>query len=522
MKNDIQIVKRLESIKISLELGDLDIVKYQALKLEDYSNTELQKISDLLKSDMLDIDQIINLINSYLYKPKVDRLTQHQQEIFEKIIGEFKTILDNKSKEISSKTNFVSLSGSAGVGKTFVSSKLIEYFVKKMEYKILLTAPTHKSLAVAKSMLNSINLNIPTKTVQSYLDIKLFTDYIKGTKKFVRDKIDLQADYEKDLDILVVDESSMISNELLMFIEENLEQNKLKSVLFIGDPYQLPPVDEQPNAVRHLPKTFELTEIVRQAKDSYIKTIANELKDCIKHKKFIPIMEIFDINKYPKMEFFYELEDMYDDFVTPDKWYRDNIVLSYTNRNVDEYNRELRKRYWLQNDIYPTEPIIEGELLVFNESYKTEIYNSEVLKVIKVERKEDKFVILKDDSDNSTEPLKYFNCLSSDGRNFKTVDPDYYKLFSIYLGNLSLEAKTEKEKEKRKALWKRFFILKEEYADLKYIHASTIHKSQGSTYKNVYLDLGTLIKLSHEEKELAYRLMYVAVTRASENIKIIF
>lgn len=55
-----------------------------------------------------------------------------------------------------------------------------------------------------------------------------------------------------------------------------------------------------------------------QAKDSYIKTIANELKDCIKHKKFIPIMEIFDINKYPKMEFFYELEDMYDDFVTPD------------------------------------------------------------------------------------------------------------------------------------------------------------------------------------------------------------
>lgn len=50
-------------------------------------------------------------------------------------------------------------------------------------------------------------------------------------------------------------------------------------------------------------------------------------------------------------------------------------MLSYTNRNVDEYNRELRKRYWLQNDIYPAEPIIEGELLVFNESYKTEIYN---------------------------------------------------------------------------------------------------------------------------------------------------
>lgn len=71
-------------------------------------------------------------------------------------------------------------------------------------------------------------------------------------------------------------------------------------------------------------------------------------------------------------------------------------------------------------------------------------------------------------------------------------------------------------------MWKKFFILKEEYADLKYIHASTIHKSQGSTYKNVYLDLSTLIKLSHEEKELAYRLMYVAVTRASENIKIIF
>ena len=522
MKKEIQIVKRLEIVKTSLELGDRDIAQLHILKLQEENIDELNEIiKNFNNNNNIDVNNIIKLIDNYLFKPKENNLTPHQQSVFDMICLEFENILNNKNIKATKQSNFVSLYGSAGVGKTYVSSKLIEYFIKKMDYKILLTTPTHKSLSVAKYMLSNINIKVPTKTLQSYLDVKLFTDYDRGTKRFMRDKIDLQSDYEKDLDILIVDESSMISDDLLKFIEENLKQNKLKSALFIGDHYQLPPVDESQNSIEQLTKKFELIEVVRQAKESYIKIIANELKECIKNKKFLPISEIIDLKKYSQMEVFYEEKSLYDSFVTDKNWYKDNIILSYTNKNVDEFNRILRLKYWLQKNVFPNEPIIKGELLVFNDSFKTTIQNSEMITVLDVKKKENHSIILKDE-DNSTKLLEYFECISSDGREFKTVVPEYYKLFNKFLEDLSSEAKEEKDKEKRRLLWKRYFAIKEDYADLKYIHASTIHKSQGSTYKNVYIDLASLIQLSYQEEELAFRLMYLAVTRASEHIKILF
>ncbi len=39
------------------------------------------------------------------------------------------------------------------------------------------------------------------------------------------------------------------------------------------------------------------------------------------------------------------------------------------------------------------------------------------------------------------------------------------------------------------AYWKKYFRLKDAYANVQYIFASTIHKLQGSTYDTVYIDL---------------------------------
>jgi len=90
----------------------------------------------------------------------------------------------------------LSLSGSAGVGKTFVTAKLIKAFVDK-NYKVLLTTPTHKSLHVVKYMINSNNIHVNATTLQSYLDLRLETDYLRGTKVFNRNKKAEQFDYEK-------------------------------------------------------------------------------------------------------------------------------------------------------------------------------------------------------------------------------------------------------------------------------------------------------------------------------------
>lgn len=513
MSTKVQIVKRLEIIKAAIELEDDDIVVQQIGKLQSENDDQLSKIINLIQNE--DYSKISEAIDEYVYGFKNATLTPHQQEIFDAINKDIDTMLAEFSieKKQEKAKNFFSLSGSAGVGKTFVASKLIESFINK-NYKILLTTPTHKSLSVAKYMLNSNNIQVNAKTLQSYLDLKLDTDYHKGTKVFKRSKSNVMFDYEKNLDILVVDESSMVSNELLRFIEENLEHNKLKTVLFIGDQYQLPPIDEGSNGVVMLPKQYALTEIVRQAKDSYIKVIANEIKNCIRDKKYMPLLEIFSVAKYPQLKIFYNEQAFLDDFTKKDEWYKDkNIAISYTNDQVDEQNRLIRFKYWKDKEILATDAIIVGEILVFNETYGKKFQNSEVVTVTKAEKLFD-----------SNIRIYYWECLDQLGRSFKVIDPSHKIAYNDYLIKIADEAKkiSTLDSEARKKKWRHYFATKETYADVKYIFASTIHKVQGSTYDTAYISVSSMASMiNRNDHNMAYRLLYVAVTRASKEIKIL-
>lgn len=60
------------------------------------------------------------------------------------------------------------------------------------------------------------------------------------------------------------------------------------------------------------------------------------------------------------------------------------------------------------------------------------------------------------------------------------------------------------------------FELKNEFSDLRAPHASTVHKSQGSTYQYCFVDLSDIGRNTRWE-EIA-RLVYVALTRASHTV----
>ena len=520
MSVKVQIVKRLESLKTSLELDDYDIIDMHIMKLKKENNDNLKEIISMVEQKVED-EKVVKLIDDYIYGYKDSKLTPHQQEVFDNVVNEFNNILseyiDISDKNVPS-NNFIVLSGFAGVGKTFLTSKLIQKFIAQ-EYKILLTTPTHKSLHVAKYMLNSQNVRVNARTLQSYLDIKLNTNYLTGTKSFQRARNQSQMDFEKNLDILIVDESSMVSNELFKFIEENLEQNKLKTVLFIGDEYQLPPVnnnndDKALNAVVELPKQYKLTQVVRQAKDSYIKMIAVIVKDCIKNNSYIPINEILNQSKYPMLEIFNEEKSFIESFTSTTKWWEeDKIILSFTNDEVDEFNRTVRYKSWIDQNITPNNAIIPGDILVFNEGYKRTFQNSETITVSYAN-------IL---YDNNLD-IYYYTCKDILGRSFKVIEPDDISKYINHLELIKNEAKIAKENNDdmlRRKKWKYYFTLKEEYAELKYKYASTMHKAQGSTYNTVYIDVASIIGLSVHNKNLAFRLLYVAITRASKNIKIL-
>jgi len=179
--------------------------------------------------------------------------TNEQFDIFNKLDYDIKeTIYNNKA-------SIRLLSGAAGTGKTYLLSHLIEYL--SLSYSVTVTAPTHKALSVIEqSFLDIKKSSIKFKTIHSFLNIKLIRDFTTGIESF---KVD---NYKSivNTDILVIDESSMIGEELFRYIKDALDENKVKFILFVGDMYQLPPVENGANVLFSSGiKEYKLIEIVR-------------------------------------------------------------------------------------------------------------------------------------------------------------------------------------------------------------------------------------------------------------------
>lgn len=514
MSTKIQIVKRLDAIKNLIELEDEEMIHLQIERLKQEDNQELEEIIGLLESD--DYEALYRAIDKYVSDFKSAELTEHQKKVFDEIVLELDKVIKtyDYNNPVTSKC-FLSLTGSAGVGKTFVTSKLVKEFLEK-GYKIVLTTPTHKSLRVAKYMINSAGLvGFSTRTLHSFLNIELAHDYLAGTKTFKRKRNKRVMDYEKDIDVVIVDESSMVSQQLLDFLVEDHQQKRMKAVLFIGDQYQLPPVDETENAVVELPKQFMLTEIVRQAKDSYIKLMANELKECIKTQEFEPLLDIVSKSRYPLIKMYFDETEFLEDFTKNTNWHeQNNMLLSFSNADVDSQNRYVRRQFWTQKGIECSDWLLPGENLVAGDN-SCRIMNSEVIKVHECKK-----------SFNPTIKIDEWSFVDSRGRGCKLVDPDFVTIYNDYVQGLADKAKQfdkSEQPEERKKAWSHYFTVKENYGEFKYHFASTIHKSQGSTYQVSYINMkGIIYCAENMDKELAYRMLYVAVTRASKDLVFLF
>jgi ATP-dependent exoDNAse (exonuclease V) alpha subunit len=66
--------------------------------------------------------------------------------------------------------------------------------------------------------------------------------------------------------------------------------------------------------------------------------------------------------------------------------------------------------------------------------------------------------------------------------------------------------------------WRAYYAMKEQVADLRFTHASTVHKSQGSTYANVLVMAPNIMTCPGISTRR--RLLYVAYTRASQHLHV--
>lgn len=421
-----------------------------------------------------------------------------------------KEIIDLQ-KEDKPYQKIISIEGGAGVGKTWLTSQLIDLFHD--DIKITFTAPTHEALGVAKTMLKEIDVDISTKTIHSFLNLKL--DYglddkdaeITGKAKLVPNK------YRQDLEytnLLIIDESSMNSAEMYNNIISVLG-TRAKIILFIGDPCQLKPVDGGENPIYNNPNVLhlELNEIVRQKKDNTLIKMATDIRYFITHKQ------------YPNniLDYLYATEHVgvcHDDSFLQHYYSNpfNKMVGSYTNRMVEMYNQHIRYQLTGSNEY-----LIVGDTIVFQEPYVDSGDNilfqtGEVCTVTKITEEMDYINLIK---------FYRVNCesLVDDGEELPTFivldpnDTESLKNYNNMLNSALLDAKTSNFKT-RKVLWSKYFKLKNKYAKIRYNYARTLHKLQGSTKHTLYLDARDFSYFYKKDPDMVLRLIYVALTRPSD------
>lgn len=382
------------------------------------------------------------------------------------------------------------IKGSAGVGKTYITKELLS---RLSINSVLCTAPTNKAVAVLNESIGRSHYQF--STTHSALKLKRRIDYETGEITFVENDPDPLFDTE----ILLVDEASMLSKELVEFIELFSRDCK---VIFLGDSKQLNPVNEDNSYVFECGyPEVELTEIVRQKKDNPIIKLSNNLKILNTNKS-----DIKDNRGYVFTRNNQKVIDQLSSDI-------DTKYLAWTNKEIDMMNSKIRYK------IYGNPSKIEsGEVLVFNTSYKTNNTKYFTNQEIVVNKRE--IMTLGFNTPDTTKQegkCVHFKCYIIN-ENILVIHEDsestYKKVVKYLLEKAKNNYKFNGNKPLEKIKWSDYYDFIEQFANLKYNYAITVHKSQGSTYKRVIINLKN-IQINKRVKEKK-RLLYTGITRASE------
>jgi tRNA A37 threonylcarbamoyladenosine biosynthesis protein TsaE len=526
-------------------------------------------------------------------------LTEDQRKIYNELI-KFVTI-ETKKKELL-------LIGYAGTGKTTLIAKFINDAIKnKLCKKIVIAAPTHKAVNIAKSKLfSNINSNetlsnrINIMTVHRLLNYKSYID-LNGNKYFAKNN-SCSANWNI-YNLIVVDECSMLSNQIINDIQTQLEEPNLKvKIIYVGDPAQLPPVNQLNSEIfeKNIKKLY-LDKIVR-TKNMKIMELSNDHRKWILSGKEEDIPEICkysskNIKIYSSehnqrniwLDKFISLlnkELKVDDNIVENN----NIILTWTNNKCNLYNKYVREKIFNKKDLDYFEI---GEILIFNDFYRIEkkviekkvdekvddniveydsFYTSEQVKLIDIKKVRYKFnKLLYKINNNLPNKIneKFKKCINNLNKLLDTeidiyemkikklsdikVDSitEIYEIFSIHpdstkvynnileeFENYISQVKSkcyniineltntdnmkkciyQSELEKKiNNLYKNWQdLVVDKFAQLNYGYSITVHKSQGSTFMNVFTDISDI--LSNNNQQETSKCLYTAITRSSKRL----
>jgi exodeoxyribonuclease-5 len=437
------------------------------------------------------------------------------------------------------------LQGSAGTGKTTIVKILLYYISRYTNKGYLLCAPTHKARMVLESLTDE-----GAETLHSVLTLKPNLDLQKFDAReidFMEDKSPQKFKYAVSIPydgLLIIDEASMINNDLYALTLKKAAMKNCK-ILFIGDIAQIQPVKQG-----EVSKVFDagtnnikisLTRVERQKGDNPLLDTLNILREQPLYIFEDSINDGVGLTTYiDNKEFFREIKkNMTPETIVADP-YR-NRVLCYTNAKTQSYNGWIRTLlgYKQKGEINPGELLMafdsigdKGMQLITNScDYIVTTVEDILIEVPEFGNVRGYGVGMVDVSVNDKKLVtKYIKLLRNDLYN------ETYENLAEAIERMRTRAVVAKEQGKYYygMFWKKYYammeaancmrnilyenrVIKKKTMDYGYAH--TVHKSQGATYENIFVDMSDVMKCQ-DVNELR-QLQYVALSRARKMANIL-
>ena len=450
------------------------------------------------------------------------------------------------------------LRGSAGTGKTTLIAKLVDTLdFMNLSYGLL--APTGRA---ARILGNKIKQIAPTAhcegaTIHSAIYTLDHMEVNEGAETAndpgLRMFFPLKEE-ESMLSLFVIDESSMVGDketlgDVMRFGTGRLlkdvityarirrpgrTDDHITKLLFVGDPAQLPPVGENSSPAldddylrsehKLQVSSFDLKNVMRQARGSAILDRATELRDALLAKSF----NTFSLQ--PNQQDIEQVESQKAiDLVVEGLQQKDsNVVVVHSNATALKYNRNIRERRWGN----PGLPIQAGDTLLVNKNSTTHaLSNGDLVKVIEVAPDSkhvpvhlkgghevelwfrDVTVAFRDSSGHIIQtPCKVLeNLLTSPHRELSALEQRAL-LVDFRKRHPDLQPKSA---EFRKTIRRDPYF---NALQVKYGYVMTCHKAQGGEWSTVIVDFEANVGARNAS---FFRWSYTAITRAARKLIIV-
>lgn len=397
------------------------------------------------------------------------------------------------------------IQGEAGTGKTY----LMKLFEQQTKDEVLFTAPTNKAV---QQLQQSVGVGVVCKTVYAALSLRL-----SDTENQELEQGEL-SEVWKSSTVVVVDECSMITSEVLKYL---LESSKGKRLIFLGDVAQLAPVGEEeagsPVFAQGFP-TFSLTEVRRHSGVilNYCQQARGEQfspTGYFKQHKEFPINAEFRAKTLRQPE-------VLEAFIQGKAKY-----LAWKNKNVDSLNKLVRELHFGDN----IDEVQEGDQLILTaplHGWKQELPTTSPVESAEFFTKRLAQSMASTDSLCAVEGVETAELWG--------IPVWKVKLQLVGGSNVVTYIVKQKGKGKYKQLlitlksrakqgapngWTIFYDVKRVFTPLKFAYGLTIHRSQGSTFNTVYVDISDI--LSTRDTVSGLKGAYVAMSRASESLHLV-